>query len=239
MASPAPNLLRANLIGDETEHTWAYLRSPIWPNTGMGTPSNFAAEHNVGYPQSYDVDGEVLPLLKSFQFSRAPGISYAWNLPLGVNYVSDPTWSPPDPNPDGLIDNVKAKLCIGFGVGTGESGDSKLVYQGTINDDFYDPWDNVLGYDYNTTKAALAGTLVNVTCRFWPIPYVDEFTWDSFTATVPIGDIMFPENQDWSITTNRQGGVSVFVGSGNLIAVGPPSYFPPDPWTINWIELPS
>lgn len=242
MASPEPDLTRANLIGGETEHTWAYLRSPLWPGTGMSVvaaDSNFAAEHNVGYPKALDVDGNPLPLLKAFQFRQAPGITFAWNLPIGVNFISDPTWSPPDPNPLGLIDNVKAKLSIGFGVSNEAGGDALHVYQGTIHNDFVDEWDNVLGYDYTTTKAALVGALVNVTCRFWPIPYVDVDTWETFSATVPIAELMFPENQDEALPSNRSGGVTVFSGSGNLIASGPPSYFPPNPWTINWIQMPS
>lgn len=236
MASPEPSLTRANFIGGETEHTWAYLRSPVWPGTGLKDPINFAVEHNVGYPQSYDVDGNHLPLLKSFQFRQAIGITYAWNLPLGVNMAEDPDWTPPDPNPDNLIAKVITRLTIGFGIGQ-DTG----VYQGTQYTNPFDPvaFHNVLGYDYNTTKAALVGAQVNVTCRFWPIPYVDEFTWDEITATVPVAESMFPENQDSTQLSNVYGGVTVFVGTGQYLAYGTPTLYPPDPFTVNWIQMPT
>lgn len=237
MASPEPSLTAANFIGGETEHTWAYLRSPVWPGTGLNIPNNnFLADHNVGYPQSYDVDGNHLPLLKSFQFKQGIGISYAWNLPVGVNMAEDPGWTPPDPNPDNLIAKVTTRLCIGFGI-----GQYLGVYQGTQYTSAFDPpgFQNVLGYDYNTTKAALVGAQVNVTCRFWPIPYVDEFTWDEITATVPIAESMFPENQNSQALSNIYGGVDVFVGTGQYLQYGTPTQFPPEPFTVNWIQMPT
>jgi len=80
---------------------------------------------------------------------------------------------------------------------------------------------------------------VNVTCRFWPIPYVDEYTWDSFTATVTVDATMFPENQDSTISTNIFGGITVFVGSGQYVAFGTPTLYPPNPITVNWVQMPT
>jgi len=234
MAAPEPSATAANIIGDQTERTWAYLRSPVWPGNSAYSSDNYVADHNIAYGTSYDVNGDLLPLLKSFQKRQAIGTIWEWNLPIGAHAYEDPDWTPPDPNPDNLVAKIITKLCLGFAIGPD-------VYQGTIYTNPFDPpgFHNVLGYDYETTKAGLIGAQVNVTCRFWPIPYVDEYTWDSFTATVTVDATMFPENQDSTISSNIYGGITVFVGSGQYVAFGTPTLYPPNPITINWIQMPT
>lgn len=239
MSTPAPSSTSSNMIGDATEGTWAAVRSTLFPMIELGD-SGYPGiyDHNKVYPLSVNGDETNFNLVKCFAVEEPfpPGIIF--NLPIGVNYVPLP-FIAPSPNPNNLNGLWRPKLCIG--IGTSAVGYTLLVQQGTvINPTEIQTLNHQLGYDYETTKAALIGTEVNVTCRFWPIPYPrGTVTPQEFTATVTIDATMFPANQDFNINSNRTGGITIFIGSGNYTTGDSPTLFPPNPFTINWIQFPT
>lgn len=238
MPTPTPSSTKSNVIGAATEGTWAAVRStlfPLVPSDNADYPG--VHNHNKIYPASVNQDETNFKLIKAFAVEEPFGAGIIFNLPIGVNYVSMP-FTPPTPNPNNLNGLWSPRLCIG--IGTSVIGFSLLVQQGTvINPDGVILVNHQLGYDYETCKAALIGTQVNITCRFWPIPYPGgTVTPDEFTNTVTIDATMFPENQDFNITSNRDGGIVIFIGSGNYTTSDAPTPFPPVPWTINWIQFP-
>lgn len=260
MSIPVPDKRYAQGIGGRSGNTWAALRSTIWPSTGLQPPKanwgdtmyaivNIPRKHSYGYPASENQDGVPFRLLKSFPFDiDQTGYDVSHSLSVGVNFVEVPGWKPPNPNTDGLAGLWHSKLVLG--IGNGSSLDFFYTRQGSQNrykypnnGEYGGPWiDYLLGYDYETTKKSLVGVQVSITVRFWPVPYVPKDNGDppdpeSFTAQVSMSDIMFPENQEWSIASNRIGGQIIFIGSGNYVTYASPTQQPPNPWTINWIDF--
>jgi len=265
MSLPIPSKTAANRVGGMWGNTWARVRSTLWPSSGtyveeLEQESNWGeftntyvtptGKRSYGYPASINRELQPFPLLKSFPFDiDQTGYYSSHSLPIGVSYVQVEGWEPPDPNPDNLAGLLHAKLVIGLGSGNfeyfyGQQG-SQSRYKFPNNGEYPvgGPFvDYLLGYDYETTKKSLVGVSVNVTVRYWPIPYANKPNGDppepqEFTATCTIGEEMFPDNQEWSIPTNRHGGTMIFIGSANYVTYTSPGLFPPNNWTINWIDF--